>query len=105
MKLEAAGHEVLSEVDGEAGLAAALQEGPDLILLDWMMPRLTGPEVCRLLRESDVCKTVPVILLTAKAQEGDVERGLAAGADDYVVKPFSARELMSRVQTALARGN
>jgi DNA-binding response OmpR family regulator len=103
MKLEAAGHDVISEVDGEAGLAAALQEDPDLILLDWMMPRLTGPEVCQLLRESDECSTVPVILLTAKAQEVDVERGLAAGADDYVVKPFSARELLSRVQTALAR--
>jgi two-component system phosphate regulon response regulator PhoB len=103
IKLEHAGLRVLTEADGEAGLAAALQAAPDLVLLDWMMPRLTGLEVCVRLREHPETARTPVILLTAKAQEADVERGFAAGADDYVIKPFSPRELVSRVTAALAR--
>ena len=102
-KLEQAGFEVHGEADGEAGLAAANQELPDLVLLDWMMPRLSGIEVCRALRDAPETATIPVILLTAKAQEADVERGFAAGADDYMVKPFSPRELLSRVQALLER--
>jgi two-component system phosphate regulon response regulator PhoB len=102
-KLAKAGFEVHTEEDGETGLAAARQLQPDLILLDWMMPRLTGPEVVRGLRQEEADTRVPVILLTAKAQETDVQRGFAAGADDYISKPFSPRELMSRVQALLAR--
>ncbi|MPY95300.1 MAG: response regulator [Acidimicrobiia bacterium] len=102
-KLEAAGFEVVGEADGEAGLAAALETRPDLVLLDWMMPRLSGLEVCRALRDEAATARVPVILLTAKAQEADVQRGFAAGADDYIVKPFSPRELVSRVDAVLAR--
>jgi two-component system phosphate regulon response regulator PhoB len=102
-KLAKAGYEVHTEEDGETGLAAARQLQPDLVLLDWMMPRLTGPEVCRELRREDSDSRVPVILLTAKAQESDVQRGFAAGADDYISKPFSPRELMSRVQALFAR--
>ena len=102
-KLAKAGFEVHAEEDGETGLAAARQLQPDLILLDWMMPRLTGPEVVRELRQEETDTRVPVILLTAKAQETDVQRGFAAGADDYISKPFSPRELMSRVQALLAR--
>ena len=102
-KLAKAGYEVHTEEDGETGLAAARELEPDLILLDWMMPRLTGPEVCRQLREEEATSRVPVILLTAKAQEADVQRGFAVGADDYISKPFSPRELMSRVQALLAR--
>ncbi len=102
-KLAKAGYEVHTEEDGETGLAAARELQPDLILLDWMMPRLTGPEVCRELRAADDTARVPVILLTAKAQEADVQRGFATGADDYISKPFSPRELMSRVQALLAR--
>lgn len=102
-KLEASGFQVLGEADGEAGLAAALEVRPDLVLLDWMMPRLTGLEVCRSLREDAATAHVPVILLTAKAQEADIQRGFAAGADDYIVKPFSPRELVSRVDAVLAR--
>ncbi|HKN93423.1 MAG TPA: response regulator [Thermoleophilaceae bacterium] len=102
-KLAKAGYEVHTEEDGETGLAAARDLQPDLILLDWMMPRLTGPEVCRELRAADDTARVPVILLTAKAQEADVQRGFATGADDYISKPFSPRELMSRVQALLAR--
>ena len=68
-----------------------------------MMPRLTGPEVCRELRDDEATARVPVILLTAKAQEADVQRGFATGANDYISKPFSPRELMSRVHALLAR--
>lgn len=102
-KLEQMGHEVLVEHDGEGGLAAAAVENPDLVILDWMMPRLTGLEVCVGLRSDPRTEHVPVILLTAKAQEADVQRGFAAGADDYIVKPFSPRELASRVQAILDR--
>jgi DNA-binding response OmpR family regulator len=102
-KLRRAGYEVIEERDGEAGLAAALEERPDVVLLDWMMPRLSGIEVCRELRRDDGLRHTAVLLLTAKAQEPDVERGFAAGADDYIVKPFSPRELVSRVQAVLAR--
>jgi two-component system phosphate regulon response regulator PhoB len=102
-KLAKAGYEVHTEEDGETGLAAARELQPNLILLDWMMPRLTGPEVCRELRQEETDTRVPVILLTAKAQESDVQRGFAAGADDYISKPFSPRELVSRVNALLAR--
>lgn len=102
-KLAHAGYEVHTEEDGETGLAAAQELDPDLILLDWMMPRLTGPEVCTALRQEPQTARLPVILLTAKAQEADVQRGFASGADDYVSKPFSPRELVSRVQALLAR--
>jgi DNA-binding response OmpR family regulator len=103
IKLEQAGLQVLTEADGEAGLAAALEQSPDLLLLDWMMPRLTGIEVCTRLREHEQTAQTPIILLTAKAQEADIERGFAAGANDYIVKPFSPRELVVRVTAALAR--
>ena len=102
-KVEQMGHSVATENDGEAGLAAALANVPDLILLDVMMPKLTGIEVCQKLRDDPLTVDVPIILITAKAQEADVERGFAAGADDYIVKPFSPRELASRVEAVFAR--
>lgn len=102
-KLTRQGHEVHTEGDGEAGLAAARQLHPDLILLDWMMPRLTGIEVCLALRADPEFEATPIILLTARAQENDLQRGFAAGANDYVVKPFSPRELVTRVAATLAR--
>jgi DNA-binding response OmpR family regulator len=102
-KLESAGFEVTAVGDGRAALDAALADPPDLVVLDHMMPRLTGLEVCAELRRSPGTATLPVILLTAKAQEADVTRGFELGADDYVVKPFSPRELLSRVQAVLAR--
>ncbi len=103
LRLQMNGHEVHAEFDGEAGLAAVKELKPDLVVLDWMMPRLTGVEVCRALREDPDVSATPVILLTAKAQEADVQRGFAAGADDYVAKPFSPPELASRVDALLAR--
>lgn len=102
-KLAQMGHTVSSEKDGESGLAAALDKTPDLILLDVMMPKLTGIEVCQRLRDETATSGVPIILITAKAQEVDVERGFAAGADDYIVKPFSPRELASRVDAVSGR--
>ncbi|WP_420450691.1 response regulator transcription factor [Ilumatobacter sp.] len=102
-KLESMGHDVVTEHDGEGGLAAARAEKPDVVVLDWMMPRLTGLDVCIALRDDPDLARVPVILLTAKAQEADVQRGFAAGADDYIVKPFSPRELGSRIDALLGR--
>lgn len=102
-KLQQMGHAVNTEKDGEAGLAAAIADKPDLVLLDVMMPKLTGIEVCQRIRDEVSTSNIPVILITAKAQEVDVERGFAAGADDYIVKPFSPRELATRVDAVLAR--
>jgi len=103
-KLEQVGHEVTAVGDGDAALEAIRADGPfALVLLDVTMPRRTGIEVCETLRRDPAMRSVPVLLLTAKAQEADVERGFAAGADDYIVKPFSPRELSSRVTAALAR--
>ncbi len=98
-----AGFEVHEECDGEAGLATASAVHPDVILLDWMMPRMNGIEVCRALRLDADQRSTIVILLTAKAQESDRELGFAAGAQDYILKPFSPRELVSRVQDLLAQ--
>ncbi|MCW2705914.1 MAG: response regulator receiver protein [Blastococcus sp.] len=101
------GLQVSVEFDGEAGLAAARQLHPDLIVLDWMMPRMNGLQVCQALRsdaDPQLART-PVLLLTAKAQEPDLERGFAAGATDFVTKPFSTRELVSRVTAALPPGS
>lgn len=102
-KLAAMGHEVLVEHDGKSGLATAKRTRPDLVILDCMMPAMTGPEVCRQLRADDDLSQVPIILLTAKAQENDIKKGFAAGSDDYIVKPFSPRELAKRVENLLAR--
>jgi len=102
-KLTAAGHQVTAEADGEAGLAAIHEVKPDLVVLDWMMPRLTGIEVCLEMRKDPSMADVPVLFLTAKAQESDVQRGFAAGGNDYVVKPFSPRELSTRIDALLAR--
>ena len=101
------GLRVTVETDGEAGLAAIRQLRPDLVVLDWMMPRMNGLEVCRAVRaDADPALAgTPVLLLTAKAQEPDLERGFAAGATDFVTKPFSTRELVSRVTAALPPGS
>ena len=99
--LEFEGYEVIVAADGEAALQAATKQNPDLILLDLMMPKMDGLEVCRRVRESGL--RMPILMLTAKSQEIDVVRGLEAGADDYVAKPFSVRELLARVKAALRR--
>jgi DNA-binding response OmpR family regulator len=101
-KLESAGYAVTAVRDGQAAIDHALAERPDLVLLDWMMPRVSGLQVCEVLRRTPATARVPVILVTARAQETDVRAGLGSGADDYIVKPFSPRELLSRVQAVLA---
>jgi DNA-binding response OmpR family regulator len=102
-RLRQADHEVTSEADGEAGLAAAQELHPDLIVLDWMMPRRNGLEVCVELRTDDTFSGTKILILTARGQELDIERALAAGADDYIVKPFSPRELLARITALLSR--
>jgi two-component system phosphate regulon response regulator PhoB len=102
-KLTAAGFVVRSAPDGEAGLAAAEEMHPDVILLDWMMPRLSGIDMCLQLRQRPKFRATPVIMLTAKALESDVQRGLSAGADDYITKPFSPREAVLRIEAAICR--
>lgn len=98
--LERDGHEVLTASDGVAGLEMAREELPDLIVLDLMMPRMDGMEVCRTLRAES---SVPVVMLTAMAEEDSRLAGLDMGADDYVTKPFSPRELAARVRAVLRR--
>jgi DNA-binding response OmpR family regulator len=102
-KLEQAGFDVTAVDNGLAALDAARAAPPDLVVLDVMMPGMSGIDVCRELRGDSATASLPIILLTARAQEGDVEVGFGAGADDYVVKPFSPRELVSRVEAVLAR--
>src|SRR5512142_1258150 len=99
--LEAQHYKVISAMDGPSGLAMVEKEGPDLIILDIMLPGMDGFEVLQKIREFSV---VPVVLLTAKDQEVDVVRGLKLGADDYIRKPFSVHELLARVEAVLRRG-
>lgn len=101
-RLERLGHEVLLARDGAEALERAQRELPDLCVLDVMMPRLTGYEVTRRLRRDPATRAIPVILLTARVQEADVEHGLQAGADAYVRKPFSPKELREQVDALLA---
>jgi DNA-binding response OmpR family regulator len=102
-RLERAGYEVVEARDGEEALALAIRHRPDLAVMDVMMPRATGYEVTQRLRADESTKSIPVILLTARAQEADVSRGFEAGADDYLRKPFSPQELRARVQAILGR--
>jgi DNA-binding response OmpR family regulator len=102
-RLEREGYEVVGASDGQAALDLALEREPDVAVLDVTMPRLDGYEVTRRLRKEGRTRATAVILLTARVQETDVQEGLAAGADDYVTKPFSPQELGKRVQAALAR--
>ena len=99
--LEKEGYAVLTAYDGETGLALAQEKNPDIILLDVMLPKMNGFDVCRILRENG--SSVPVIILTAREEETDKVLGLELGADDYITKPFSMRELMARVKANLRR--
>lgn len=102
-KLTNGGHQVLRAHDGEEAILLAGREAPDLILLDVMMPALTGFEVLQQLKADPARRAIPVIMLTAKGQERDVVRGLQDGATDYIVKPFSLKELAARVELVLQR--
>jgi two-component system phosphate regulon response regulator PhoB len=101
--LEAADFDVAVEMDGDGGLMAMRERDFDLVILDWMMPNMSGIEVVRQIRRMNDKRATPVIMLTARGEETDKIRGLDAGADDYVVKPFSPAELVSRVRALLRR--
>ena len=102
---EAAGYEVATALDGDEALMAIAERRPDLIVLDWMLPSISGLEVCRQIRRKPETRDVPVIMLTARGEEADRIRGHDSGADDYVTKPFSPRELLARINAVLRRSN
>ncbi len=104
-KLASLGHDVVTEHDGAAGLAAARNEAPDIVLVDWSLPQISGVEACTELRDDPILARVPVILLVSRTDEVDVQRGFAAGADDYILKPIHPRELASRVGALLERAD
>lgn len=101
--LEKAGFQIHIARDGEEALLAVEERKPDIILLDWMLPYVSGIEICRRIRRNPETRDVPIIILTARGEEDDRIRGLEAGADDYVVKPFSPSELVARVRAVLRR--
>jgi len=101
--LEAEGYHVTSANDGEAGLLIVSEDRPDVIVLDWMMPHLSGIEVCRAIKSRTETRAIPIIMLSARSEDVDKVRGLETGADDYVVKPYSVSELMARVRSQLRR--
>jgi DNA-binding response OmpR family regulator len=102
-KLSTLGHDVVAVADGAAAVDACRAQRPDLVVLDVMMPGVSGLDAIRAIRADPSLADLPVILLTARAQESDVETGFDSGADDYITKPFSPRELASRVQALLTR--
>ena len=103
--LEAAGYAVESVARGDEADLRLKEQPPDLVILDWMLPGLSGMELCRRLRAREETAGLPIIILTARGEEADRVRGLATGADDYIVKPFSVPELLARVRALLRRAN
>jgi len=101
--LEKEGFNVSAAHDGEEALLQLKESKPDAVLLDWMLPRVSGIEVCRQIRRTPAWKDLPVIMLTARGEEADRVRGLDSGADDYVVKPFSPNELIARLRAVIRR--
>jgi two-component system phosphate regulon response regulator PhoB len=101
--LEKEGYDVAVASDGEEGMLQIDERQPDLVLLDWMLPKLSGIEVCRRIRGKAETRNLPVIMLTARGEESDRVRGLDTGADDYLTKPFSMVELIARIRAVLRR--
>ncbi len=101
--LEAEGFGTAVVEDGDGAMAALEDEQPDLVILDWMLPNTSGIEICRQIRQNPSHKDMPVIMLTARTEESDRVRGLKTGADDYVVKPFSPKELIARINAVMRR--
>ncbi len=101
--LEAEGFDVVEALDGEKGLLVLSERTVDLVVLDWMLPNLSGIEVCRRIRRRPETRNIPIIMLTARGEEADRVRGLNAGADDYLPKPFSYKELIARIHAVLRR--
>ncbi len=102
--LKGEGFEIISAFDGNQGIESAGREQPDLIILDLMLPVIDGFEVCRIVKNNQATANIPIIILSAKSQETDKVVGLELGADDYVTKPFSPRELIARIRAILRRG-
>ncbi|HZN39719.1 MAG TPA: response regulator [Planctomycetota bacterium] len=102
--LEREGHKVVACRNGEQGLSRIRTDNPDLVILDIMLPGMDGVEVCRQVKSDPITRSIPVIMVTAKSEESDVVLGLGIGADDYISKPFSPRELVARVKVVLRRG-
>ncbi len=101
--LDKEGYEVVVASDGEEALTLVSEKLPDLVVLDWMLPKVSGIEVCRRLRQRSESRNVPIIMLTARGEESDRIRGLDTGADDYVIKPFAMSELSARIRAVLRR--
>ena len=101
LRIEAMGYEVYSAFDGQEGLAKAREIKPDLIVLDIMMPKMNGYEVCRFLKFDDEFKDIPIIMLTARGQEADKQLGEEVGADEYITKPFDSNELVEKIKSIL----
>lgn len=101
--LEASGYQVVAAYDGEEGLKAVFEHRPDLVILDLMLPKMDGISVCNKVRNNKDTEDIPIIMLTAKSSETDKIIGLEIGADDYITKPFSVRELQARIKTVLRR--
>lgn len=102
--LEREGHKVVACRNGEQGLSRIRTDDPDLVILDLMLPGMDGVEVCRQVKNDPVTRAIPIIMVTAKGEESDIVLGLGIGADDYITKPFSPRELIARVKVVLRRG-
>ncbi|NYZ12960.1 phosphate regulon transcriptional regulator PhoB [Azospirillum sp. RWY-5-1] len=103
--LEKEGFRAVAAGDGEEALLVAAEQTPQLVLLDWMLPLMSGLEVCRQLRRNPKTRDIPIIMLTARGEEADRVRGLNSGADDYITKPFSPTELVARVRAVLRRSS
>ncbi len=103
--LDNAGFKASVVSEGDEALNSIMEEEPDLVILDWMLPNLSGIEICRQVRQHNDIKRLPIIMLTAKGEESERIRGLETGADDYVIKPFSPSELIARVKAVLRRTN
>ena len=103
--LEAEGYQAYRAETGEEGLLVLEEQEIDLVLLDWMLPQVSGLEVCRQIKRNKSTRTIPVIMLTARGEEDDKIRGLDTGADDYVVKPYSIKELLAHIRAALRRAS
>ncbi|MBE3638618.1 phosphate regulon transcriptional regulator PhoB [Mangrovicoccus algicola] len=101
--LESSGFRVIEAADGEEALMLLAEDSPDLVVLDWMLPSVSGIEVCRQIKSRAETRNLPIIMISARADEGDRVRGLETGADDYVTKPYSVAELMARVRSQLRR--
>lgn len=101
--LEKQGYETVVVMDGKDVMSTAMQEKPDLILLDWMLPNVSGIDLCREIRRTYELRSTPIIMLTARGEEADKVRGLSFGADDYMTKPYSIPELMARIMALLRR--